>query len=83
MLETIAERAGIELKDDDGKPFHCGKRMPTNSGIMGPDSANCRTCGLAIFNAASPHVNGGFTFPPEVMKEYEKSDVDIREESQG
>ncbi len=49
----------IELKGDDGQPYHCGTHMHVKGGIIGPDYAKCETCGITIGNLASPHVNGG------------------------
>ena len=70
---TIAERAGIELRGEDGQPFHCGERMETRGGILGTDYARCRTCGLKMVNAASPHVNGGLVLNEDIMEEYGES----------
>ena len=69
-MRTIADRAGIELKDEDGKPFHCGELMPTKGGLFGPDYAKCNTCGLMMANMASPHINGGVIFSEEVYEEF-------------
>ena len=69
-VRTIAERACVELREEDGKPFHCGERMPTKHGLFGPDYAKCGSCGLTMWNAASPHVNGGYVFTEEVLEEY-------------
>lgn len=62
VMQTVTElcaELGIELRGDDGQPFHCGERMRVKSGLMGPDYAECR-CGLKIGNMASPHVSGCF-----------------------
>jgi len=59
-MRTVTEcckENGIELRGDDGQPYHCGERMSVRSGIIGPDYATCK-CGLAIGNLASPHVSG-------------------------
>ncbi len=61
VMRTVTDlcaELGIELRGDDGQPFHCGERMRVKSGLMGPDYAECK-CGLRIGNAASPHINGG------------------------
>lgn len=60
-MDTVTElckKFGIELQPPDGQPFHCGQRMDVRSGIVGPDYAECKICGLAIGNIASPHISG-------------------------
>ncbi len=60
VMRTVSEccaEHGIELRGDDGQPFHCGERMRVKSGLLGPDYAICK-CGLAIGNLASPHISG-------------------------
>lgn len=59
-VQSIAASVGIELRGDEGQPFHCGKRMAVRS-LMGPDYAQCE-CGLTIGNIASPAINGGYVF---------------------
>ena len=66
-VRTIAERAGVAL-DEEGHPYCCGVRMQTKGGLMGPDYAKCHSCGTAIWNAASPHVNGGLVFSETVYE---------------
>lgn len=69
-VRTIAERAGIELRGEDGQPFCCDSRMHTKEGLMGPDYAKCSMCGTTMLNLASPHVNGGFLLNDDIMDEY-------------
>ena len=69
-VRTVAERAGIELRGEEGIPFHCGERMQVKEGVMGPDYARCSPCGLTMLNAASPHVNGGVVWNEQVMEEF-------------
>ena len=69
-VRTIADRAGIELQEEEGLPFHCGAKMRVKSGLMGPDYAHCNTCGLTMLNEASPHVNGGLVFNEEIMEKF-------------
>jgi len=57
-LKELCLKHGIELKGDDGQPYHCGKRMVVKGGIIGPDYAKCE-CGLVIGNVLSPHISGG------------------------
>lgn len=69
-VRTICERAGIDLRGEDGQPFHCEQRMQTKEGIMGPDYAKCRGCDLEILNLVSPHVNGGYILTDDVLDTY-------------
>lgn len=69
-VRTIAARHGIELRGDDGQPYHCGERMEVRSGILGTDYAKCK-CGLAIGNMASPHVNGGYVMSDEWFEKHD------------
>lgn len=57
-LKELCLKHGIELKGDNGQPYHCGKRMVVKGGIFGPDYAECE-CGLVIGNVLSPHISGG------------------------
>jgi len=59
---------GIELRGEDGHPYHCGEKMETRGGIVGIDQARCLCCGLEIANAASPHINGHGLPPGEVIE---------------
>ena len=73
-VTDLCQREGIELRGDDGQPFCCGERMSVRSGILGPDYAECRKCGKAIGNAASPHINGGrISFDEWVKKQGDKT----------
>ena len=61
VMRTVTDlcaELGIDLRGEDGQPWHCGERMRVKSGLMGPDYAECK-CGLIIGNAASPHISGG------------------------
>ena len=69
-VQTVADRAGVELQGEEGIPFHCGERMHVKSGILGPDYAKCETCGLLLYNAASPHVNGGIVWKEDVLDKF-------------
>ena len=69
-IRTIAERAGVELKEEDGIPYHCGERMQVKAGIIGPDYVKCHPCGLLLLNTASPHVNGGIIWNEDVMEKF-------------
>jgi len=68
-VTDLCQREGIELRGDDGQPYCCGERMNVRGGIIGPDFAECRKCGKAIGNAASPHINGGCIPSDEWIKE--------------
>ena len=68
-VADLCQREGIELRGDDGQPYCCGERMNVRGGIIGPDFAECRKCGKAIGNAASPHINGGCIPSDEWIKE--------------
>ena len=68
-VRTLAAAHGIELRGDDGQPYHCGERMQVRSGLVGPDYALCR-CGLAIGDMASPHINGGIVFVKEWYEQH-------------
>ena len=68
-VTDLCQREGIELRGDDGKPYCCGERMNFRGGIIGPDFAECRKCGKAIGNVASPHINGGYIPSDEWIKE--------------
>lgn len=61
-VKTVARRAGIELRGEDGQPYHCGQRMHVKGGIFGSDWARCEACGLTMANYASPHINHGRLF---------------------
>jgi len=61
-VEDLCKQVGINLVLPEGRPFHCGKNMRVGSGVMGPDLAECKVCGLTIGNIASPHINGGIIF---------------------
>lgn len=54
-IRQLARREGIELRGDDGQPFHCGERMNVRGGIIGSDYGRCK-CGLEVGNLASPHI---------------------------
>ena len=69
-VRTIAERAGVELRGDDGIPWHCEIEMQVKAGIWGPDYAKCNACGITMRNLASPHINGGVVFPEETHEAY-------------
>jgi len=58
-VSDLCQCEGIELRGEDGQPYCCGERMIVKGGLIGPDFAECRRCGKAIGNAASPHINGG------------------------
>lgn len=64
----VAASVGIELRGEDGQPYHCGERMTVYSGVVGPDRASCEACGLTIENGLSPHMNGGYFLPDDVFE---------------
>ena len=63
LLEVAAE-AGVELREGDGVlfPWHCGAQCEVGNGILGPDSVECKACGLTLGNILSPHINHGRVF---------------------
>ena len=69
-VTDLCQREGIELRGEDGQPYCCGGRMNVRGGMIGPDFAECRKCGKAIGNAASPHINGGRIPSDEWIKEH-------------
>lgn len=68
--QEAADRIGVELRGEEGHPYHCGTHMRTYSGIAGTDYAKCETCGASLRNLMSPHVNGGLLFTDEVYAAY-------------
>jgi len=66
-VEEIVRRLGIELRGEDGQPYCCGDRMQVKGGLFGPDYGKCDQCGKRIWNAASPHVNGGILLHDDVL----------------
>ena len=69
-VRTIASKAGIELRGDDGQPYCCDERMQVKAGIFGPDFARCHQCDLQIWNSASPHINGGIVLNESVLERF-------------
>ena len=69
-VRDIAERAGIELKGDDGQPWCCDRRMQVKGGLWGSDYARCNLCHKRMFNMASPHINGGYLLNEETLIAY-------------
>ena len=69
-VRTAAGRARIELRGEDGVPHHCGAPMRVKAGLMGPDYARCDSCGLTLYNAASPHVNGAIVWNESIMEKH-------------
>lgn len=67
-VRTIAATVGIELRGDDGQPWHCGARMQVKSGIVGTDYARCEACGLTVGNILSPHINGGYVMADPIFE---------------
>lgn len=67
-VQQLPEAFGIELRDDDGVPWHCGQKMIVRSGLFGADFAECQPCGLTVGNALSPHINAGIVFVDEVYE---------------
>jgi len=61
-VRAAAAIIGVELRGDDGQPFHCGVRMTVKSGIFGVDYAKCEGCGCLLMRIDSPHTNGGRVF---------------------
>ena len=84
-VRTIADNAGIELRtveDEEGIPYHCKEKMQVKGGIIGPDYARCKTCGLVIYNMLSPHINGGLILKEKVIKTYGHSLWTMRKTNQ-
>lgn len=69
-VQEIAGLLGIELRGEDGQPYCCGKQMRVKAGLFGPDYARCDRCGKTIWNAASPHVNGGILLHDDILSEW-------------
>lgn len=61
-VRTAAAQIGVDLRGEDGQPFHCEQRMTVKGGIVGTDYAKCETCGALLLRMDSPHVNGGYRF---------------------
>ena len=59
-IKELCQQEGIELRGEELHPFHCGQHMTVGHGIIGPDSAECKVCGLEIVDLASPHINGAY-----------------------
>ena len=67
-LIDAAASVGVELRGEDGQPFHCGTRMEVRGGIVGADYVRC-ACGVLLTRVDSPHTNGGFVLTDEAMAE--------------
>lgn len=52
--------------------------MQVKGGIIGPDYARCKTCGLVIYNMLSPHINGGIILKEEPVQAFGESLWTIR-----
>lgn len=61
-VRTAAAGIGVELRGDEGQPYHCGARMTVRSGIFGADYAKCEVCMSTMLRIDSPHTNGGQIF---------------------
>lgn len=64
-VRAAAARIGVDLRGEDGQPYHCGERMTVKGGILGTDYAKCETCGALLLRIDSPHTNGGQIFTHE------------------
>ena len=79
-VRTVCANVGIDLRGDEGHPYHCGDRMTTKSGLFGVDMAVCESCKLEVRWLVSPHVNGGHIPDGSLSdEEYERQWVAIRD----
>ena len=67
-VRTIAERAGVELRGEEGRPFCCRNRMQTKAGRMGTDYARCRKSGRVVCCMASPPMNEGIVWNKDIIE---------------
>lgn len=70
-VATVAAKHGIELRGDDGQPYHHGQRMTVRSLLGAADYARCEVCELTIGDLLSPAVNGGYVFDDPIFDGHE------------
>ena len=69
-VREAAAALGIDLRGDDGQPYHCGEPCHVQGGIIGPDFVRCGKCGAEMINLLSPHVNGGYVPDARALEAY-------------